>query len=455
MLDRYWFGPCSRISPEAPVPVVRISDHDDRAGGAANVAINLASLGVKTLLLGITGSDDAASNLEELLADRNVDCDFLRCDDVPTTTKLRVISRNQQLLRMDFEQRPHVRHSGELASRLGDAFPDEGVVVFSDYAKGALDEVAAMIELCRERGLPVIVDPKGVDFAKYTGATALTPNVAEFEAVVGPCADLADMESKGCALCERLELDFILLTRSEHGMTLIKAEGEVLHLAAQAREVFDVTGAGDTVIAVLAAGLAAGQSPDEAAALSNLAAGLVVGKLGVASVTTDELRLALHQHGKGGRQIVTRELLARRVAKAQERGETVVMTNGCFDILHAGHVAYLEEAKTLGDRLIIAVNDDASVTRLKGEGRPVNALEDRMAVLAGLAAVDWVVSFSEDTPADLVEAVGPDLLVKGGDYRPEDVAGGDFVKGRGGQVRVLPYVEGRSTSRIIDSIRGD
>ncbi len=453
MLDRYWFGPCSRISPEAPVPVVRVTSNQERAGGAANVAVNLASLGVKTRLLGITGDDDASYSLQSLLAHQGVDCEFMRMPDIPTITKLRVISRNQQLLRMDFEEPPGSGQGASLDQQVAAALPEDGVVVLSDYAKGALSNVQEIIAACRARDLPVVVDPKGSDFSRYAGATALTPNLAEFEAVVGSCEDLQQLEEKGRALRQQLGLGFLLLTRSGEGMTLIPENGKAIHLPAEAREVYDVTGAGDTVVAVLAAGIAAGQSPEDAAKLANLAAGLVVRKLGVASVSADELRMALHRHGKGGRELVDRGSLETLVREAQTRGERVVMTNGCFDILHAGHVAYLEEAKALGDRLVVAVNDDASVTRLKGAGRPINPLADRMSVLAGLAAVDWVAPFSEDTPAQLIEAVLPDVLVKGGDYRIEDIAGGQSVLANGGEVKVLPLMDGRSTSRIIESIR--
>jgi D-beta-D-heptose 7-phosphate kinase/D-beta-D-heptose 1-phosphate adenosyltransferase len=330
----------------------------------------------------------------------------------------------------------------------------QAAVVLSDYAKGALADAQSLIRHARDRHVPILVDPKGTDFERYRGATALTPNLSEFEAVVGHCADDAVLLERGSALCERLDLDFLLVTRSERGMTLLVRGGAPVHLPAEAREVYDVTGAGDTVIAVLAAGIAAGADIAQAAAIANLAAGLVVRKLGVAHVTRAELQLALHQRGIGGRGVLTREQAREFVREAQSRGERVVMTNGCFDILHVGHVTYLEEAKQLGDRLLVAVNDDASVARLKGASRPVNALEDRMAVLTGLASVDWVVPFGEDTPADLIAEIGPDVLVKGGDYRPDEIAGAASVRANGGEVRVLSYRAGRSTSALIDAIRG-
>ena len=452
MLDRYWFGATGRISPEAPVPVVRVEDTEERPGGAANVAVNLASLGVETKLCGVTGRDEAATDLEELLAGEGISCHFTPSALVPTTTKLRVLSRNQQLIRLDFES-SEVRSAAITSETFSGALMDARLVILSDYGKGALANVEMLIAGCRERSVPVLVDPKGRDFQRYRGATVLTPNLSEFEAVVGQCADEAQIESRGDALRASLDLDYLLVTRSEHGMTLIGRDMAALHLPAQAREVYDVTGAGDTVIATLGAALAADAAIADATAIANLAAGLVVRKLGVAGVSPSELRLALHLQGKGGGGPVAPNQLVGLVEEAQAHGEKIVMTNGCFDILHAGHIAYLEEAKALGDRLVVAVNDDESVARLKGEGRPINTLEDRMAVLAGLAAVNWVVPFSEDTPAALIGSVLPDLLVKGGDYRPEEIAGADRVLANGGQVQVLSFRSGRSTSSIIAAIK--
>ena len=302
--------------------------------------------------------------------------------------------------------------------------------------------------------MPVLIDPKGTDFTKYRGASLITPNQSEFEAVAGVSDSDAELVQRGMAMLADLELDALLITRSEKGMLLLEDGSAPLFLSTQAREVFDVTGAGDTVIATLAAALAAGEPLASAAALANLAAGLVVRKIGVATVTPTELRVALHQRGQGGRGLVAADELAGMMAESRERGERIVMTNGCFDILHVGHVAYLEEAKSLGDRLVVAVNDDDSVQRLKGEDRPINALEDRMLVLAGLAAVDWVVPFSEDTPRDLIASLLPDVLVKGGDYQPEEIAGGREVLENGGEIRVLSFRDGHSTTRLIDRLRG-
>jgi D-beta-D-heptose 7-phosphate kinase/D-beta-D-heptose 1-phosphate adenosyltransferase len=452
MLDEYWFGDAGRISPEAPVPVVKVVRREDRPGGAANVAVNLASLGVKTTLLGVIGDDDKGRALELSLAEHGVHCELLRAPDRQTIHKLRVLARSQQLIRLDAEQTLDGL-SAEILSRFKAHLPNAEAVVFSDYGKGSLEGVAQLIETSRAAGIPTLVDPKGTDFDRYRGATLITPNFAEFQAVVGPAAGETELLALATALCGRLELASLLVTRGSRGMTLVEANGESVSLAAESREVFDVTGAGDTVIALMAASLALGLNGQNSATLANLAAGLVVRKVGAGTVTPGELRAALHRRGTGGRGMVSREQLLDYVAIARSGKEKLVMTNGCFDLLHAGHVAYLEEAKTLGDRLIVAVNDDASVTRLKGAGRPVNVLSDRLAVLAGLAAVDWVVPFAEDTPAELIAAVLPDVLVKGGDYRADQVVGGAVVTAAGGEVRILNYRPGRSTSGMIDAIK--
>ena len=452
MLDEYWFGDTARISPEAPVPVVRTRSAEQRPGGAANVALNLAGLGATTTLAGVIGADERGKLLTALIEERGVRCELVRSPAVPTIHKLRVIARSQQLIRVDAEQ-----SLAPCAEEFGNSFVKliRGVdaVVLSDYAKGTLSRAPELVANCRAAGVPVFIDPKGTDFKRYRGAFALTPNRGEFEAVAGPCVDEADLLRKGMALRAELDLRALLVTRGEHGMTLFRADAEPLTLPTRAREVFDVTGAGDTVVALLAAGVAAGLELGDAAALANLGAGIVVGKIGVATVTRSELQRALHGLGSGGDGVVQMAELAALVAEAKARGERVVLTNGCFDILHAGHVAYLEEAKSCGDRLVVAVNDDDSVRRLKGAPRPVTGLADRMAILAGLASVDWVVPFAEDTPADLIATILPDVLVKGGDYRPEDIAGGEAVRKNGGEVRVLGFKPGRSTSALINAIR--
>lgn len=453
MLDRYWHGGTSRISPEAPVPVVGVKQRDERPGGAANVSLNIAALGAKSSLIGVTGDDEAAQSLSECLAAVDIDCDFQASANHPTITKLRVVSQNQQLIRLDFEEPFQTADVDQFPAKLKQQLEGAGAVVLSDYGKGALQEPQKLISLARAAKVPVLVDPKGTDFSKYRGATLITPNLKEFEAVVGHCETEQILVDKGVALLRELKLDALLITRSEHGMTLLRDGQPELHLPARAREVYDVTGAGDTVISVVASSLAAGSTLPQAVALANIAAGLVVAKLGTATVSVPELRRAVQREQGSERGVVSEDQLLMAIEDARAHGEKVVFTNGCFDIIHAGHVGYLVEAGSLGDRLIVAVNTDDSVSRLKGPGRPINPVERRMAVLAGLEAVDWVVPFAEDTPEQLLGKVKPDVLVKGGDYKVDEIVGSQLVSSYGGQVQVLSFIDELSTTAIVDKIK--
>ncbi|MCT6885272.1 MAG: bifunctional D-glycero-beta-D-manno-heptose-7-phosphate kinase/D-glycero-beta-D-manno-heptose 1-phosphate adenylyltransferase HldE [Gilliamella apis] len=453
MLDRYWYGGTNRISPEAPVPIVKVDALEERAGGAANVAMNITSLGGSARLIGFTGIDEPAKVLDEQLTKRNVHCDFVSVSTHPTITKLRVLSRNQQLIRIDFEEGFNSVDHTPILERIESALSTSKVLVLSDYAKGALTAVQAMIKQAQKANVPILVDPKGTDFERYRGATLLTPNMSEFEAVVGVCKTKQEIIEKGYQLIKQYDLKALLVTRSEKGMTLLQLDKPVYHLPTQAKEVFDVTGAGDTVIATLAASLAAGQSLEESCFLANAAAGVVVGKLGTSTVSQVELSNAIRARTDDGFGVMTEETLKEEIRKARLRGEKIVMTNGCFDILHAGHVSYLANARKLGDRLIVAVNSDASVKQLKGPSRPINPLMQRMIVLGALDSVDWVVPFEEETPQRLIASILPDVLVKGGDYKPEDIAGGKEVIEAGGEVKVLNFEDGCSTTNIIDKIK--
>jgi D-beta-D-heptose 7-phosphate kinase/D-beta-D-heptose 1-phosphate adenosyltransferase len=455
MLDRYWHGATSRISPEAPVPVVKVGNAEDSPGGAGNVALNLAALGAAATLVGLVGHDEAGEELETRLRAAGVLCDFEKVSDKPTITKLRIVSRHQQLIRLDFEEAFHIDSAEAINAKVAALLDSTDVVIVSDYNKGALAAVSALITLARKQGVPVLVDPKGEDFGKYRGATLLTPNLHEFEQVMGACESEEDLVAKGRLLIKELELEALLVTRGEHGMSLIRADEAELHIPARARDVFDVTGAGDTVISVLGAALAAGSGLPEAVALSNIAAGLAVTRVGTVAVSGPELRREVQSDGGSDRGVMTREQLALVVADARAHGEKVAFTNGCFDIIHAGHVGYLQDARKCGDRLIVAINDDESVRRLKGEGRPINPIERRMAVVSGLESVDWVVSFSEDTPENLLSEVKPDCLVKGGDYGIEGVVGAEIVQQYGGEVRVLSFLDNCSTSAIVEKIKKD
>ncbi|NKF52046.1 bifunctional D-glycero-beta-D-manno-heptose-7-phosphate kinase/D-glycero-beta-D-manno-heptose 1-phosphate adenylyltransferase HldE [Shewanella sp. WXL01] len=456
MLDRYWAGDTGRISPEAPVPVVRINQSEDRPGGAANVALNIATLGGQVALAGIVGDDENAQALTTGIKALGVEPCWHTVAELPTITKLRVMSRSQQLIRLDFEEAYPEAESHALMASAVKMLGEVDVVILSDYAKGALTDCTDFIAQATKQGVKVLVDPKGSDFSRYRGASLLTPNMLEFELVAGKVTSEADLVEKAHKLLHEFDLEALLVTRSEKGMTLITRDNDELHIPTVAREVHDVTGAGDTVISVLASSLAAGSDLPQACAIANAAAGIVVGKLGTSTVSRIELAQSLNVHqGEMGFGVVSEDQLAYALEHAKLAGERVVMTNGCFDILHAGHVSYLNEARAQGDRLIVAVNDDDSVKRLKGEGRPVNPVERRMAVLAGLAAVDWVVPFSEDTPQRVIAKLLPDLLVKGGDYKIEEIAGGKEVIEAGGVVKVLSFEDGVSTTKIIENIKAN
>ena len=460
MLDRFWHGAATRISPEAPVPVVKVAGVDDRPGGAGNVAINLAALGVETTLSGLVGDDEHAKQLRSAVEAKGVRWSVMPCP-ADTIVKLRVLSRNQQLIRMDFEASLDDYADESFLQYASNLIAEHDVVLLSDYAKGTLTNIEPLISACRVRKTPVLVDPKGADFSRYAGATLITPNLSEFEAVVGAChQDDTVISCRARYLCEQHGFEAVLVTRSERGMTLQSKEGEPLHLPALAREVFDVTGAGDTVISAMAAGLASQDSLENSTRLANVAAGLVVGKVGTATVTREELQGALLQ-SEGDVQdlpafgVVTQQEAVAAVARLKAEGQRVVMTNGCFDLSHPGHVTYLSQAAALADVLIVAVNEDASVTRLKGSDRPINGIDSRMSVLAGLRSVSYVVPFSEDTPARLIEAISPDVLVKGGDYAISEIVGHEHVLKSGGEVIILEFVEGFSTTATIKRISTD
>ncbi len=453
MLDRYWHGDTSRISPEAPVPVVRIERNEERVGGAANVAVNVQALGASTTLVSLIGEDDVGISLAKMLEAKEVNCQFIKSPDLRTTLKLRVLGRHQQLIRLDFEDKFRV-NAASIIEKLEPYIRNTNMIILSDYAKGMIAHPEAIIEFARKHAVKVLVDPKNADLSVYQGATVLTPNLGEFEAAVGHCESEADIESKGQKLVKDLDLEGLLVTRGSQGMTLITALNKPVHIPAQAREVFDITGAGDTVIAVLGAAMAAGCSLVDASKLANIAGGLSVGRLGTATITADEINAELvpqnyHPLAKG---VISVQELQAEVLRRKKHGDTVVMTNGCFDILHAGHITYLQQARALGDCLIMAVNDDNSVKRLKGESRPINSLEHRMQLLAALECVDYVVSFSEDTPQKLIASILPHILVKGGDYKPSQIAGGAEVVNNGGRIEIIPFVEGCSTTSMLERI---
>ena len=455
MLDRYWQGDAERVSQEAPVPVVDVKQVVDQPGGAANVALNVVSLGARCTLVGAVGADEAGEALRRTLAAAGVECRFVEVPDWPTIVKLRIVSQRQQLLRTDFERPLPASVSGDIERVAAEVAPTASGIILEDYDKGTLDQPAPLIRLGSNAGVPVVVDPKFKPFASYAGASLLKPNVHEFRNGVGGYSDADDLATKAQLLASEHDIGAIAITHGDEGITVVAADGERQHLPAHQVEVFDPTGAGDTTAAALGVCMSVGMTAFSSAAVANLAASLVVAKAGTAAVTGPELNQALARTTRTQRGVMDRVQLGAEVAAARVRGERIVFTNGCFDILHAGHVAYLEEARALGERLVVAVNDDASVARLKGEGRPVNRLDRRMAVLSGLSAVDWVVGFHEDTPEPLLEQLQPDVLVKGGDYGDDEVVGADIVRGYGGGVTVLSLVEDCSTTAIVEQIRQD
>ncbi len=451
MLDRYWHADANRISPEAPVPVASITDTHDRAGGAANVAQNISALGAEVTLLGAIGEDQEGEILQRILHKQDIQTRLISSADIRTTSKIRVVSRNQQLIRLDFDDQAYAC-SAEINDELLDCIDDCSVVLLSDYGKGVLLDAQGIINVANDRGIRVVVDPKGTDFSKYKNASVVTPNYSEFCAVVGECLSEQEIYEKARNLCVENNFEALLITRSEKGMTLIMQDGDVTNFAAQMREVYDVTGAGDTVISAFSMSLAAEGDFKQAAMVANIAAGIVVGKFGAATVSAEELSHGMLGYECANSKLVNSDFLSKRIEDAHAKKHKVVFTNGCFDVLHKGHAHLLREASRLGDIVVVALNSDASVRRLKGDERPINHLQDRAEMLSYFSSVDWIVSFDEDTPEELIEKLNPDVLVKGGDYEPDEIVGAEYVRQNGGEVKVIPFVDGYSTSGIISAI---
>jgi D-beta-D-heptose 7-phosphate kinase/D-beta-D-heptose 1-phosphate adenosyltransferase len=460
MLDRYLIGDVERISPEAPVPVVLVRQQQDRAGGAANVAANLAQLGIATRIAGCVGNDAEGQALLKITADMRIgSAGVLQSHSRPTTSKTRMMGGHQQMLRLDQESRQPFseQETQQLEALVMDQLAEQpALVILSDYAKGVLGAplCSAFIQEAKRRNIPVLVDPKGQDYSKYRGATALTPNKRETaEACRVDVNNNTALMQAAAILRKSLGLEFFAVTRGEEGISVIDANS-MLHIPATAKQVFDVSGAGDTVIATLAAGLIHGLSTHEAFQLANIAAGVVVGKVGTVPITSEDLlhELLSQESAAQADKICDLSGLKARVGLWRARGERVVFTNGCFDLLHAGHVTYLEAARQTGDRLVLGLNTDRSVSAIKGPTRPVIHELDRARVLAALEAVDAVILFDEDTPLALIEAIRPDVIVKGSDYRESEVVGGAEVKSWGGKIVLVPIVPGRSTSGIIEKL---
>lgn len=459
MLDEYIWGKVERISPEAPVQVVEVRRDDLRLGGAGNVINNLVALGAKVTVASVLGNDSDGRLLMQQLDLLGVDTTGIVLADGRTTSrKTRVLASNQQIVRIDRETRAEISPDQErqLANQVRAILPACQVILVSDYLKGVLSEglLQAIIASGRAAGVPVVVDPKGDDYRKYRGACVLTPNRKETQVASGVTIhDETSLCRAGRSLRAALDLDALVLTRSEEGMSLFFRDGREEHMPTEAREVFDVSGAGDTVLSVIGLGLAAGLTLEDAARLSNVAAGIVVGKVGTSTVSPAEILDVIgRRHKDGDLKIHDSRILARFMDERRARGEKVVFTNGCFDLLHVGHVKYLQAARKLGDLLVLGLNSDASIRRLKGEKRPLIGQDERAHILAALDCIDYVVIFDEDTPHNLIATLRPDILVKGGDYTPAGVVGKELVESWGGRVELIRFVDGKSTTNIIEKI---
>jgi D-beta-D-heptose 7-phosphate kinase/D-beta-D-heptose 1-phosphate adenosyltransferase len=456
MLDEYVMGAVERISPEAPVPVVRVRETEHRLGGAANVARQVATLGAKVSLAGVIGEDAAGSDFLRLCEASNIDTRaVLKLAERRTTRKLRVLGHSQQLLRLDWEDmRPcAAQNISAMVEKLG-AGPRPDAIILSDYAKGVLTpEAIASITALRGTA-PVVVDPKHRDFTRYRGATTITPNLRELETAAGRTLDADDAGAIAAAarpLAQAAGLEAMVVTLGDRGMLVVPVNGDETSVPAIQQAVYDVTGAGDTAISVLALSLAARASFKDAAQLANAAAGVSVSQIGAIAVDAGSIRDALHARPDG--KIFKREDLVSRAATWRMTGRRIVFTNGCFDLLHAGHLSLLSQAASLGDILVLAINSDASVRRLKGPERPLVPQEDRAAVLAALGFVDAVTIFDEDTPLEVLQSVRPHVLVKGGDYRLDQVVGREFMEATGGRVALVPLTPEKSTSALVERIR--
>ena len=458
ILDRYVFGSVERISPEAPIPVLAARRTEVRLGGAGNVAANLRAMEAEVEILGVVGKDARAEDMRRLFAQAGVDtAGVLELADRPTTEKTRMLGSGAQMLRVDWEEAHPL--SAEDAARLVTGIEARvkaaGAVILSDYGKGVLcgPVLRAVIAVARAAKVPVLVDPKGSDYARYRGATLLTPNRKEAEEALNrKLPKLADMPTATRDLVQVAGVDAAVITLGPEGMYWHSGAHEG-HVPTMARAVFDVTGAGDTVIALLALTLAAGLPFEACVHLANHAAGIVVGKAGAASVTRTELAGVLTEGGRSLGRVCSRADLKERIARWKAKKRRVVFTNGCFDVLHVGHVTYLREARAQGDVLVVGVNDDASVRRMKGPERPVNPLADRMTLLAALEMVDAVTSFSEDTPLEIIQDLTPDVLVKGADWATKGVVGREWVESHGGKVVLAQLVPGKSTTAIVERLK--
>ena len=459
MLDHYLWSEVTRISPEAPVPIVKIMSKSSVPGGAANVAANLRGLGCRVTLLGVRGRDESGRLLSNKLSDIGVETFLLDDDSRFTTTKTRVMAQRQQLIRLDEERTEPLSAeiSRELFAAFASSLPGAQAVVLSDYGKGMLsgDLSQKLIAVSRKQDIPVLVDPKGSDWERYRGATCITPNETELGLVAdGRICSEEDLLHVAAGVRRRYDLQFLLVTRGPKGMVLLGPDSDPILIPAKRRELFDVSGAGDTVIAALAAGIGAGLPWHKAATVANVAAGVVVGKVGTHPISLDQLHMALRLSEEGSfHKLFNLADASVQMSSWRAAGERIVFTNGCFDLLHSGHIKLLHAAAQEGSKLVVGLNSDSSVRRLKGPARPILEQEERASILAALECVDMVVIFEEETPLNLIRSLRPDVLVKGSDYSRETVVGYELVESWGGKVVLVPLAEGLSTTNIVRSIR--
>lgn len=465
MLDTYHFGKVKRISPEAPVPVFLETGKTMQVpGGAANVAVNLTAIGIKTEICSVVGCDKNGDMLLDLLKDKGVGTENVyRNSKSFTTNKLRYIGQNnQQLLRVDTEDIKEIglRQIEEILRNVKKNIKAYGLILLSDYKKGFLSEeiTQEFIQIGKVNQIPALIDVKDNNYIKYRNAFLLKPNRKELQELTGMAVETEqEIMKASCRLCQQTSCMYVLTTLGADGMLLVGADGTVKQAKSVAKEVYDVTGAGDTSLAYLAAGILSGKRVTDAMDLANYAAGIQVSKMGTSIVYPDEVGQAMEKAGIQGKLLNGYQIDRKRkgipiLIEKKAKGKKIIFTNGCFDILHAGHVSYLKQAKAMGDILVVGINSDASVKRLKGEKRPVNCLEDRIMLLSALECVDYIIPFEEDTPKNLIEVVEPDILVKGGDYRPDDIVGASYVKSYGGIVTTLPFIQGKSTTKIIERL---
>lgn len=458
MLDRYIWGNVQRISPEAPIPVVHIQDRTSRLGGAGNVAANLAGIGCKVTLTGLLGMDSTGKEFTELLAAYKISNACVYTADVPTVSKTRVLAGTQQIVRLDDENPSRIddKIQADIFNIVKQDIEKFDTIVIVDYAKGLLNKelVQDCITLCAEKNIPVFIDPKKEDWSAYSGATCITPNLKEFESAVRLLeTNPVDLETGASSLLSHYGLEHLIVTQGSAGMTHFNKQDSPISILSQAREVYDVSGAGDTVIALLSAGYAAGFSMTQAMELANLGAGEVVGRVGTYAVTLTDLETAGKESRINNYSPCSLGDALKMVEGWKMLGQTIVFTNGCFDVLHSGHISLLQRAKKLGNRLVVGLNSDASIRRIKGATRPILTGEERAVILTALSCVDIVVFFDEDTPQNLIKALRPDILVKGSDYTSSTVVGADLIKKWGGRIELLKLVGENSTTAIVNKIR--